>query len=190
MTAQSDDATLVRDALAGNEQAQRALVAQHRDTVYRITRTATGDADEAFDIAQDVFIAVFGALRRYDPARPFRSWITSVTLNKCRDWSRRRTVRRFLLMPLSEGTESWISNEAALPEEIAAGRAELATVSGAIILLPSKLKDVLLLQTVEGLSQAVTAVTLGISEKAVETRLYRARAKLSEILRGVGMARV
>ena len=46
------------------------------------------------------------------------------------------------------------------------------------------LKEPLVLRTIEGLSQAETAGVLAISEKAVETRLYRARAKLLEKLGG------
>ncbi len=54
----------------------------------------------------------------------------------------------------------------------------------AIATLPTNLKDALILRTIEGLSQSESASVLGISEKAVETRLYRARSKLTEILRG------
>jgi RNA polymerase sigma-70 factor (ECF subfamily) len=53
----------------------------------------------------------------------------------------------------------------------------------AIAALPASLKEPLILHTVEGLSQAETAQVLGISEKAVETRVYRARARLEESLR-------
>ena len=49
----------------------------------------------------------------------------------------------------------------------------------AIAALPASLKEPLVLRTIEGLSQAETAEVLGISEKAVETRLYRARSKLA-----------
>ena len=54
----------------------------------------------------------------------------------------------------------------------------------AISTLPMNLKEPLVLRTIEGLSQAETAGVLNISEKAVETRLYRARAKLLEMLSG------
>jgi DNA-directed RNA polymerase specialized sigma24 family protein len=50
--------------------------------------------------------------------------------------------------------------------------------------LPITLKEPLVLRTIEGLSQAETAAILSISEKAVETRLYRARTKLLESLGG------
>ncbi len=183
--ARGPDAVLVRGALAGDPQAERALVERHREAVYRLARTATGDAEEAFDITQDAFIAAFGALSRYDPTRSFRGWIAAITLNRCRDWARRRVVRRFLGLPLPDNAAEWIADDAPSPETQAADRAALAATARAIAALPSSLKDVLILRTIEGLSQQETAAALGISAKAVETRLYRARQKLAAAVRGM-----
>ena len=61
--------------------------------------------------------------------------------------------------------------------------AELVRINAAIASLPASLRPVLLLRAIEQMSQADTARVLGISEKAVETRLYRARSRLAEILR-------
>lgn len=190
MTSDDLDAALIRGARAGDSGAQRALVERYRETVYRLARTATGDPEEAFDIAQEAFIAAFGALNRYDIERSFKTWISAITLNKCRDWARRRTVRRFIGLPMPEQAADWISDDMPSAEILAADRAELAATAHAIAKLPASLKDVLILCTVEGLSQQETAVTLGISVKAVETRLYRARQKLMDILRGNAAARV
>lgn len=190
MTGGNPDASLVRRALAGDAQAQRALVERHREAVYRLARTASGDAEEAFDITQEAFVAAFGALSRYDPARPFRGWIAAITLNKCRDRARRRAVRRFLGLPLPDNAAAWIADDAPSPEAEAASRDELAATARAIAALPPALKDVLILRTIEGLSQQETAEALGISGKAVETRLYRARQKLGEAVRGLSRARV
>jgi len=49
--------------------------------------------------------------------------------------------------------------------------------------LPANLHEALTLRTIEGLSQSETGLALGMSEKAVETRLYRARGRLVELLR-------
>lgn len=184
------DALLVRGALADDAQAARALVERHRDAVYRLARSATGDPEEAFDITQDAFVAAFAALHRYDPARPFRGWIAAIALNKCRDHARKRAVRRFLGLPLPDNLADWVADNAPSPEIVAADRAELAATARAIATLPTSLKDVLLLRTIEGMSQHETAAALGISTKAVETRLYRARQKLSEMVRGVPPTRV
>lgn len=190
MKSENPDAALVRGALAHDAQAARALVERHRDAIYRLARTASGDADEAFDITQDTFVAAFGALSRYDPARPFRGWIAAIALNKCRDRARRRAVRRFLGLPLPDNAADWVADDAPSPETQAASRDELVVTARAIADLPSTLKDVLILRTVEGMSQQETAQALGISAKAVETRLYRARQKLSEMVRGEPRSRV
>jgi RNA polymerase sigma factor CnrH len=60
------------------------------------------------------------------------------------------------------------------------GRAELAELERAIAALPLPLREVLILRAIEELSQFETAAILGITEKAVETRLYRARTRLRE----------
>lgn len=190
MTSSDDDAVLVARALDGDPQAQRALVERHREALYRLARGATGDAEEALDIVQESFVAAFGALQRYDPARPLRAWLAAIALNKARDWMRRQKVRRFLRLTVSEDAVNLVRDDTPLPEDVALQRDALAAVSRAVAALPSNLKDVLLLRTLEGLSQTETAQALGISEKAVETRLYRARAKLGAALRDDPPARV
>ena len=181
MTSGDDDAALIRRCLLNDSQAQRVLVERYRSPVWRLARNATGSSEEAFDIAQETFVAAFAALPRYDPARPFGAWLTRIALNKCRDWSRRRAVRRMFEFAMPEGHETAYTDDAASPARIAAGRAELDAVSRAIADLPTRLKEVLLLRAVEGMSQAETAALLGITEKAVETRLARARGKLSTL---------
>ncbi len=181
MTPVEDDATLVGRCLTGESQAQRSLVERHRPGIWRLARNATGSAEQAFDVTQETFVAAFAALARYDASRPFGAWLRRIALNKCRDWSRRRAVRRLFEFGMPEGIEAGLADDAALPDRIAEGRAELAAVSRAIADLPTRLKEVLLLRAVDGLSQAETAALLGISEKAVETRLARARGKLSTL---------
>ena len=181
MSPTENDATLIRRCLVGEAQAQRALVERYRPAIWRLARNATGSSEEAFDIAQETFVAAFAALPRYDAARPFGAWLTRIALNKCRDWSRRRAVRRMFEFAMPEGHEAAFADDAASPDRIAAGRAELDAVSRMIADLPTRLKEVLLLRAVEGMSQAETASLLGITEKAVETRLARARGKLSTL---------
>lgn len=181
--ADPEDRALAACALAGQQSAYAALMQRHRDAVYRIVRSHVGDADEALDITQESFVAAFAALARYDGVRPFRVWIARIALNKCRDWARRRTVRRFFTFarPIDEALD--IADQGATPAGALQSQHELDRINAAIASLPSNLKDVLLLRTIEQMSQADTAMALGLTEKAVETRLYRARAKLTEILR-------
>lgn len=183
MSLQLDDASdgeLAALAQGGLQQAYRVLADRHREAVYRLARVATGDSDEAVDVTQESFVAAFAALDRYDGQRSFRSWIARIALNKSRDWTRRRAVRRMFSFSMpDDGID--IRDDKVLPDDAAANRQDLARVTSAIAKLPGRQKDVLLLRTIEGMTQAETAQTLGISEKSVETRLYRARRALSAL---------
>ncbi|NBC36424.1 sigma-70 family RNA polymerase sigma factor [Novosphingobium sp. FSY-8] len=177
------DAELAALALAGRQDAYRQLLARHRPAVYRIARHHCGDEDAALDITQQSFIAAFAALGRYDPARPFAHWIARITLNKCRDRGRRMALRRWLRFaaPIEDARD--LADAAPSPETLSADRQALARAMAAVARLPANLKDVLVLRAIEGLPQAEVAQMLNITPKAVETRLYRAREKLSEMLR-------
>ncbi len=75
-----------------------------------------------------------------------------------------------------------------MPDDAAAADIQLSDIEQldlvlkAISNLPAALKEPLILRTQEGMTQAETAHLLGISEKAVETRVYRARQKLSALI--------
>ena len=176
------DAELAALALGGRQDAYRELLARHREPVFRLVRATTGDPHEALDITQETFIAAFAALARYDRERPFSFWVRQIALNKCRDWARRRKVRSFFTRaaPLEDAFDIF---DDAVPADVqAADRAELAKVTAAMMRLPARLREVLALRTVDDLSQAEAAAVLSVSEKTVETRLYRARAKLRLLL--------
>ncbi len=180
--AQCSDGELAALALAGQQAAFREFLRRYKEPVYRLIRNTIGDADEALDLTQETFVAAFGALKAYDPARPFRFWIMRIATNKCRDWARRQAVRHFFrkARPIEDAFD--LADSGPSPEEEAGDRAELVRVMQVMAKLPQKLRQVLVLRAVEGLSQAEAADALGVSEKTIETRLYRARRQLSESL--------
>ena len=177
------DGELAALTLAGRQAAFAEIMRRHRDPIYRLIRGHVGQADDALDLVQECFSSAFKALDRYDQQRPLRAWLSRIAVNKCRDWSRRRAVRRlFNALPVT-GTVLEVQDNSPSLEEAAADREELELLWQAVAELPSVLKEPLILRTIEGLSQAEVADVLRISEKAVESRIYRARAKLSKIRR-------
>lgn len=179
---QCDDRELASLAVAGQQQAFKELVGRHKGAVFRLIRNNVGDTDEALDLVQESFVSAFSAINRYDPARSFRVWISRIALNKCRDWSRRRAVRSFFWLAKPIEADDILESDAPGPDREAESRAELKLVQKAMMDMPTPLREVLTLRTIEELSQAETAAILGISEKAVETRLYRARTRLRAVL--------
>lgn len=181
---EKDDAAYVAQALAGRQAGYSGLMRNHREAVFRLVRNHLPDEADALDVTQECFISAFAALDRYDPARPFRGWILRIALNKCRDWGRRRAVRAFFSFARPLEHASAVADSAPDPESALGASQEVERLRAAIAALPSALKDPLLLCAVEGLSQDDAAQVLGISRKAIETRIYRARQKLSEALEG------
>ncbi|WP_371422533.1 RNA polymerase sigma factor [Tardiphaga sp.] len=168
---------------AGRSQAFAEIVRRYETAIFRLARAFIGNADDALDITQETFISAHQALSKYDDARAMRIWLSTIALNKCRDLARKRKVRRLLWItdPITEEAEAIADDQVGI-EEAVASREELDRVKLLISALPVALKEPLVLRTLQGLSQAETAKILGISEKAVETRLYRARARLIEQL--------
>jgi RNA polymerase sigma factor (sigma-70 family) len=168
---------------AGRQLAFAELVRRYEEVVFRLARSCLGSTDDALDLTQETFISAHQALSRYDEARSMRIWLSAIALNKCRDLARKQKVRRFLSFasPLTEEADA-IADDRVAVDDATADRQELDHVTRLIAALPATLKEPLVLRTIEGLSQAETADVLGITQKAVETRVYRARARLLENL--------
>ena len=180
----AEDAQLARAALAGEQHAYAALMQRHREAVFRLARHHAIDDSEALDITQEAFIAAFAALDRFDRERSFRAWILRIALNKCRDHSRRRKVRQMLTFarPVEEAID--VPDPSPDPEQALGSARAVSRIRREVQALPSRLREPLILCAIEGMSQDEAAQVLEVSRKAIETRIYRARQKLSALLEG------
>ncbi len=178
------DAGLARAALAGDQSAYAALMRRHREAVFRLARHHAGEECEALDITQEAFIAAFAALRRFDGERPFRAWLLRIALNKCRDWSRRRKVRRLLTFARPIDEAAAIADPGLDPEAALRSASAVEHIRREVQALPARLREPLILCAIEGMSQDEAAQLLGVSRKTIETRIYRGRQKLFALLEG------
>lgn len=178
------DADLVLRARDGEDQAFSALMRRHKAPLYGFVRRYVGDADAAVDVVQETFVAAWKALGRFDDRRSFAVWLRAIALNKCRDRARRQSVRRFILGETDDQSAEARSQPDPAPDGEAdlASRQRAALVQRAINRLPTKLKEPLLLTYFDELSQQEAAAVLRVTVKTVETRVYRARQKLAELL--------
>ncbi|MEO6081457.1 MAG: RNA polymerase sigma factor [Steroidobacteraceae bacterium] len=177
---------LAAQAQQGGRAGFETLVKRHRAHLYRLARRHVGQSDDAYDVVQDTFIAAWEALPRYDPGRPFLPWLRTIMLNKCRDFGRRQTVRRWLLRTYA--TEPSLAptpdpaSEAEDENSEAREAIRLERLDRAISALPASYKEPLLLTTVAGLTQEAVAAQLHTTTKAIEMRLRRARQQLAKVL--------
>lgn len=179
--AECTDGELAALTLAGRKEAFATIMSRHREAMYRLIKGYVGNPEEALDLLQDCFVSAYKRLDSYDQARPFRAWLARIAINKCRDWGRRRAVRRLVFSAEPAPNEADYADPVPDLTQAAADRQELGRLWKAISELPRNLKEPLILRTIEGLSKAEAAEVLRISEKAVETRVYRARKKLAAL---------
>ncbi len=180
------DQSIEGRAAGGDRAAFTALMSATKADLYRFVRRYVGDEDEAHDVLQEAYASAWLAMRRYDPTRPFDVWLRSIALNKCRDWSRRRAVRRVVrgVMGLDAPEAAAVGDDAPTPEIRMDEQRRAKNLQRALSNLPDALKAPLLLAALEGRPHAEIAAILGITPKAVETRIARARRKLAGMLSG------
>ncbi|WP_306120745.1 MULTISPECIES: sigma-70 family RNA polymerase sigma factor [unclassified Roseitalea] len=176
MSIGQDDEALAKAVASGDERAFGLLVSRHLERVRAVANGFTGNAADADEIAQDVFVAVWSRVSDWRPDRGrFSTWLYRITANKCIDHGRRRG-RRVAWAPIEDVAHRLAGNDD--PERELAGRDELAAVRRAIAGLPDRQRMALLLSVSAGLANGEIALTMGISRGAVEQLLVRARTGL------------
>ena len=185
MTVETEgDANLIARARSGEDRAFATLLSSLKPSLDGFVRRYVSDADAAVDVVQETFVSAWRSLDRYDDRRPFPVWLRAIALNKCRDRARRLAVRRFILGE----TDDQSAEAQAQPDPAPVGEEQLypsqrrAIVQRAIDRLPQKLKEPLLLTYFDELTHQEAAGLLGVTVKTVETRVYRARQRLAELL--------
>jgi RNA polymerase sigma factor CnrH len=171
-------------AKGGDRAAFEGLVRRYKTSLYRFVRRYVGDADDAYDIVQEAFVSAWLALRRFDPAQPFTTWLWAIALNKCRDYGRRRAVRRRILQLFASESTRSIEKEPADADREADKQEirRLHRLDQAIAQLPRLYKEPLLLTIVSGMTHQEAAAQLKTTTKAIEMRIRRAKRRLAEVL--------
>lgn len=172
---------LVRQTAAGSRPAFGLLVEPHLPRLIALATRMLGSSHKAEDAVQDALASVWLSRLRLDPERAIGPYLTTVTLNKCRDRLRKHKAARFFGLDDGQSTLELPDTSPDL-ESAAASREELRRLQAEIEKLPIRLREALVIVAIDGRSQAEAASLLGTSEKAIETRVYRARKRLRERL--------
>jgi RNA polymerase sigma-70 factor (ECF subfamily) len=178
-----DDAVLMQRLAAGEDLALNELMSRWRERVAAFLLRMVGSHATALDLTQETFVRLYTSRHRYLPTAAFSTYLFHIAANLAR--SHARWKGRHPTVPL-EDEQGRIVHEPLdpqlPPDEAAALHEKTAMVNVAIAALPTDLREALLLFTVEDMSHAEIAATLGCTAKAVEVRIYRARQALKESL--------
>jgi len=183
---------LVTRAQAGDEAAFEALVAQFSARIYNFVSRMVQDPTEAQDVAQETFVRAFQALKSFRGASSFQTWLYRIASNLAIDAARRKKRRQWDVVSLDDPVEGEDQGEVGrdFPDENMHTPAEemeraetRRQVWEAVAELSDKLRPVIILYDLQGLSYQEVAHVLGCPMGTVKSRLFNARSQLREKLK-------
>jgi RNA polymerase sigma factor (sigma-70 family) len=182
----ASDEALMAQLCRGDDAALAALMTRWELPIKRYLARVVQNAHDAEELAQEAFVRLYQQRDRFRTGARFSPWLYAIAANLARNrlrwWRRRPTV----------SLDAWTEFGREAADESNAGQVgagplerweQAEAVRAAVAALPVELREALVLCEYENFSQIEAAETLGVTPKAVETRLYRARAKLRDKLK-------
>ena len=168
--------------VAGRDAMLEALVREHSRLVYRIAYAVLRRHHDAEDATQETFVRVLRYSAKLADVDEPKTWLARIAWRVAVDRSRRRGWASELPLDDHEKPPVEIPSPEAAADELLQGSQVEALLEKLITSLPAKLRDPLILSTVQEMSPREVAATLGINEAAVRSRVFRARQILKEKL--------
>jgi RNA polymerase sigma-70 factor, ECF subfamily len=185
--AATEDAELVRRALARDGAAFRAIMQKHNRRLYRIARGILRNNADAEDAVQDAYVSAFTNLGSYRGESALATWLCRIVMNEALGRLQRKRATLDIAAPESARSEAEIiqfplSTPNDDPERTMAQRQILQLVEQATDNMPEPFRLVFVARVIEGMSVEETSELLDIKPETVKTRLHRARRLLRDHL--------
>jgi RNA polymerase sigma-70 factor (ECF subfamily) len=176
----NSETEMIAKARLGDAAAFEEIVRAYLPRVLAVAQSMLGRSGDAEDVAQEVFFKVHKKLKTFREEASFYTWLYRVTLNTATDFMKRRNhrplgqVEEMDTLPVPDSGDTPLS---------AVSRADLAReIREAIVEVPVPFRTVLVLREIEQMTYEEIAQTMKCSIGTVESRLFRARARLKAIL--------
>jgi RNA polymerase sigma-70 factor, ECF subfamily len=177
-----DRASIERSRIESRDALLEALVRKHSRLVYRIAYSVLRCHQDAEDATQETFVRVLRYGSKLADVEDSKTWLARIAWRVAVDRSKRRGRTREVALDDPEKPVAEVASIANSVDETVQG-AQIGTVLEKLIAaMPSKLRDPLILSTIQEMSPREVAGTLGINEAAVRSRVFRARKILKEKL--------
>jgi RNA polymerase sigma-70 factor (ECF subfamily) len=160
--------------MGGDRRAFDALLGRHARQVFAAAYRILHDREDAYDVTQTAFLSAYEHLDRYDPGKPFRSWLYRVAINQALDLIRASHPAEALADDTIDDHEG--------PQELAARDESDVALQGALMRLNADYRTVIVLKHLQGCSYDEMAQILECPVKTVKSRLFTARQALRTVL--------
>ena len=174
-----DDRLLVEKFNRGDETVLETIIARYSVDVAALANRLLGWPGDVEDITQDIFLAAFVGLKRFRCECSLKTWLFTITINKCRTWRHGRMLR-LRLFARAPGRVSFSSAHGA--DKKPTDNDSFSRVRNAVRALPEKYRQVVVLKYLQELPTDQVSRILGISQNTLQVRLSRARSLLKQDL--------
>ncbi|MGN7477524.1 sigma-70 family RNA polymerase sigma factor [Solibacillus silvestris] len=156
------------------------FIRTHGEELLRLSYTYVKNKEAAEDVVQDVLLKAFEQRGQYRGEASYRTYLYRMTINRSydylRSWSYKNTVLTNKIQQIFQGGKSTEQQVLTISENRALGKAVLD--------LPVKYREAIILYYYKELKIAEIAELLSCSDNTVKTRLRRGREKLKSTLEG------
>lgn len=170
----NEDVELIQKFKNGQLQAFQMLVKKYQNTAINIAYSLVNNRQDAEDIAQESFIKVYRSIDSFKAEAQFSSWLYRIIVNTAYDFLRRKKH-----IPVSSSDIEYMS---AVDPKGTEDPCIKELIRDALIEIPFEYRSALVLREIEGLSYEEIARALKISIGTVESRIFRGRTMLKDIL--------
>jgi RNA polymerase sigma-70 factor, ECF subfamily len=182
-----DESELLTELQAGSETAFDWLVTHYHAPVYNLILGMLGDASDAADGTQEVFLKAFRGIRGFRHGSSLKTWLYRIAIREAlnhKRWFKRHLQKTVSIdAELEEGREHLeIEDLCATPFELLAAREMQLVVQRALLSVPHVFRVAVILRDLEGFSYEEVAEILECSIGTVKSRILRGRRALKEIL--------
>jgi RNA polymerase sigma-70 factor (ECF subfamily) len=177
MAEKIDDELLVEQFRRGDKSAFEIIVEQYSVDVAALANRLLGWPGDVEDVTQDVFLAAFLGLKKFRCECSLKSWLFTITINKCRSCRYKRWLR---LRRFSQKINKISLSSACEGNEMDTD--EFRQVRRAVVALPAKYREPVVLRYLQEIDMDEISRILCISKNTLNVRLSRARKRLREDL--------
>ena len=182
-----EDRELVDRCKKGDELAFEQLVRKYQQTIFNLVYHNIGYRADVEDVAQKVFSKIYFSLPKFDNKRPFFPWLYRIAINQCYDElrrARRRKVRSFTDLSLedADAIERLMNQSAAAPVAADDSHEMHALLYKMLDQIPEQQRSAIVMRDLEDVPYEKMAEIMKCSEQAARLKVFRARARLRELM--------
>ena len=179
---EKNDAQLIQDTLAGNDEAFNALVRKYQKRVHALAWRKIGDFQDAEEVTQDTFLRAYKNLSTLRNPHQFAGWLYVIANRLCINWLQKQksAIQSLEDTPMREIEHASYTHYEFERRETAAGEFRLERAKKLLAKLPESERTVVTLYYLGEMTTKEIGRFLGVSVNTITSRLQRARKRLQD----------